>query len=54
MDTKEKILILETAICNLTAQRTCAVRLGDLDRIQLIDIELSSIQNELSSLYLNL
>jgi hypothetical protein len=50
MDTAQRIELYEAALVNLGTQRTCAQRIGDVDRIEQIDAELAEVEAALVAL----
>jgi hypothetical protein len=50
MDTAQRIELYEAALVNLGTQRTCALRLGDVDRIEQIDAEMAQLVADLEVL----
>jgi hypothetical protein len=50
MDTAQRIELYEAALVNLGTQRTCALRIGDVDRIEQIDAELAEVEAALVAL----
>jgi hypothetical protein len=50
MNTAQRIELYEAALVNLGTQRTCALRLGDVDRIEQIDAEMAEIETALATL----
>jgi hypothetical protein len=50
MDTAQRIELYEAALVNLGTQRTCAIRIGDVDRIEQIDAELAEVEAALVAL----
>jgi hypothetical protein len=50
MDTAQRIELYEAALVNLGTQRTCALRIGDVDRVEQIDAELAEVEAALVAL----
>lgn len=50
MNTAQRIELYEAALVNLGTQRTCALRVGDVDRVEQIDAEVVEIETALAAL----
>jgi hypothetical protein len=50
MNTAQRIELYEAALVNLGTQRTCALRVGDVDRVEQIDAEVAEIETALAAL----